>query len=183
MHVREGCFLIASPTLRDPNFARTVVLLCEHGGKGSMGLVVNRPTEHSVAEALSGMPERATQRLFWGGPVQQHLVLVLHRHGIDTPEGKELVDGMALGNDSDALVQILETAPEPMARVRVFSGYAGWGAGQLDVEMEEHSWIVRPGAARLVFETEPEVMWTEALRELGPRFAHLTTIPLDPRVN
>jgi len=183
MQVRAGCFLIASPTLRDPNFARSVVLLCEHGDKGSMGVVVNRPTEHSVAEAITGMPVRATQRLFWGGPVQQHVVLVLHRHSIDTPEGREVVDGMSLGGDSEALVQILESDPEPHTRVRVFSGYAGWGAGQLDAEMEERSWIVHPGSARLVFDVEPDSIWSAALREMGPRYAHWTSIPLDPRVN
>lgn len=183
MRLREGCFLIASPTLRDPNFARTVVLLCEHGEHGSLGLVVNRPTEHSVSDAISGVPENATQPLFWGGPVQQHVVLVLHRHRFDAPDGEEIADGMALGGDSDVLMQILESTPNAASQVRVFSGYAGWGSGQLEAEMEEHSWIVRPGTARLVFDVDPESVWSESLIELGPRYAHLTTMPLDPRVN
>ncbi len=181
--IRAGCLLIASPTLRDPNFARTVVLLCEHGDQGSMGLVVNRPTRHSVAEAIPGMPARATQCLYWGGPVQQQLVLVLHRRALEAPGGQEIGDGMALGTDADALAQILTSAQNPEEHVRVFSGYAGWGAGQLEAEMAERSWIVGPGLARLVLAAETETLWAEALEQLGPRYAYLRNVPLDPRVN
>jgi putative transcriptional regulator len=181
--VRAGCFLIANPTLRDPNFSRTVVLLCEHNDQGSMGLIINRPTEHTVAGAISGMPERATQLLYWGGPVQQRLVLVLHRHKIDVPEAREIVDGMALGSDSEALIHLLETAAHPDERVRIFSGYAGWAAGQLESELQEKSWIVAPGRAELVFGVEAERIWAEALQALGPRFRYLTSLPSDPRVN
>ncbi|MFQ5600420.1 MAG: YqgE/AlgH family protein [Candidatus Krumholzibacteriia bacterium] len=181
--IRAGCFLIANPTLRDPNFSRTVVLLCEHGEQGSMGLVVNRPTEHTLAEALTGMPPGASQRLYWGGPVQQRMVLALHRDMLDTPGSKEIVDGMALGSDSEKLIHVLETADDPSRRVRVFSGYAGWGAGQLEGEMREHSWLVCPGNAGLVFSREPQAVWAQALRSMGPRYSYLATIPPDPRVN
>ncbi|UCE01246.1 MAG: YqgE/AlgH family protein [Candidatus Latescibacterota bacterium] len=180
--VRPGCLLIASPTLRDPNFSRTVVLLCEHGDEGSMGLVINRPTEHTLAEAISEMPPRATQRLYWGGPVQQQLVLVLHRSSLDAPGSTEIVDGMALGSDSEALYEVLD-AHDADGRVRVFCGYAGWSAGQLDAEMEVRSWIVGPGRAKLVFGVDAEQIWHEALRALGPRYAWLATMPADPRVN
>jgi putative transcriptional regulator len=178
-----GCFLIASPTLRDPNFSRTVVLLCEHGEDGSMGLVINRPTEHSLIDAISEMPSSATQRLYWGGPVQQQLVLVLHRSTLDAPGSKEIVDGMALGADSEALYHVLESAETPEKQVRVFSGYAGWDSGQLEAEMEVRSWIVCPGRSQLVFGVEAEEVWLDALRELGPRYAWLATMPSDPRVN
>lgn len=148
-----------------------------------MGLVVNRPTRHSVAEAIPDMPERATMCLFWGGPVQQQVVLVLHRRALEAPGGREVSDGMALGTDADALAQILASAQSPAEHVRVFSGYAGWGAGQLQAEMEERSWIVAPGQASLVFAADAESMWAEALQQLGPRYAHLANVPLDPRVN
>lgn len=183
VQVREGCLLIANPTLRDPNFSRTVVLLCEHGDEGSMGLVVNRPTAHRVAEAIAGMPECATQTLFWGGPVQQQLVLVLHRYALEAPGGREITDGMALGNDLDALVQVLESSPDPASRVRIFSGYAGWAAGQLEAEMGVHSWIVSRAQAPLLFSVDPESLWSEALRQLGPGYEYMTTMPIDPRVN
>lgn len=181
--VRSGCFLIASPTLRDPNFSRTVVLLCEHGDDGSMGLVVNRPTEHSLVDAISEMPSSATQRLYWGGPVQQQLVLVLHRNTFDAPGSMEIVDGMALGTDSDALHHVLESAEDPAQQVRVFSGYAGWASGQLAAEMELRSWIIAPARSELVFGPDPATIWMEALRGLGPRYAWLATMPSDPRVN
>jgi len=181
--IRSGCFLIANPTLRDPNFSRTVVLLCEHNDAGSMGLVINRPTEHTVAAAIPGMPDRATQPLFWGGPVQQKLVIVLHRSQLDAPGSKGIVDGMSLGADREVLVQLFEHAANPARQVRVFSGYAGWGAGQLEAEMRERSWIVAAASAQLVFGVAPDKIWTAALMTLGPRYEYLTRLPPDPRVN
>ena len=181
--IRAGCFLIANPTLRDPNFSRTVVLLCEHNDEGSMGLVINRPTEHTIAAAITGMPQRATQPLFWGGPVQQRMVLVLHRSQLDAPGSKVIVDGMALGADREVLVHLFGHSEDPARHVRVFSGYAGWAAGQLEAEMREHSWIVCPARAQLVFGLEPDTIWAEALLALGPQYVYLTTIPPDPRVN
>jgi putative transcriptional regulator len=181
--LQAGRFLIANPTLRDPNFSRTVVLLCEHGDEGSMGVIINRPTEHTLTEAITGVPEKATQRLYWGGPVQQRMVLVLHRHADDAPGTAPVSGGMALGTDHKALIRLLESLPDPARHVRVYSGYAGWAAGQLDAEMQQRSWIVASADPSLVFDVEPDKVWRRALQQLGPRYAHLTTMPADPRVN
>ena len=181
--MHAGRLLVANPTLRDPNFSRTVVLLCEHGDDGSMGVIVNRPTEHTLTEAITGMPQDATQRLYWGGPVQQQMVLALHRDAHDAPNTAPVADGMALGTDHDALIHLLQTLPDPERHIRVYSGYAGWAAGQLEAEMQQHSWIVSKADAGLVFDVEPDQVWERALVQLGPRFAYLATMPADPRVN
>jgi len=181
--VHAGCLLVANPTLRDPNFSRTVVLLCEHGDEGSMGVIVNRPTEHTLSEAITGMPEDASQRLYWGGPVQPHLVLALHRDARDAPNTAPVAAGMALGTDHEALIHLLMTLPDPAHHVRVYSGYAGWAEGQLEAEMRQRSWIVSKADAGLVFDIEPDQVWERALASLGPRFAYLATMPSDPRVN
>jgi putative transcriptional regulator len=89
---------------------------------------------------------------------------------------------MALGGDQEQLVELLRDSRGP-ERARVFSGYAGWGAGQLEREMAAHSWILCPARARFVFEVEVDELWAVVLRSLGPRYAHLATMPLDPRVN
>jgi len=148
-----------------------------------MGLIVNRPTEHKLVDAITEMPKRATQNLYWGGPVQQRMVLVLHRHAEDAPDTTPVTRGMALGTSHDALKHLLETLPQPEKRLRVYSGYAGWAAGQLHNEMEQHSWILSPADPKLVFDVEPNAVWGRALAQLGPRYAHLTTMPADPRVN
>lgn len=182
-HVRRGCFLIANPSLRDPNFCRTVVLLCEHGEEGSMGLVINRPTEYSLEEALSGLDLGTDQRLWWGGPVQNQVALVLHRDVAGASGAREVVGGIGLVADTDSLQLLLRDSSPLERQVRVFSGYAGWGSGQLLDEMREGSWFVAPVRADLVFDFEPENVWAEALKLLGARYEFLATMPLDPRVN
>lgn len=179
--VGSGTFLIASPTLRDVNFSRTVVLLCEHDDdEGSMGLVVNRPTEVSLDETVEGLEDAGPQPLFFGGPVQREIVVVLHRDA-EVPGAHPVCDGMALGGEAEPILDLLRGPAR--ARVRVFSGYSGWGAGQLQDELEMGSWIVCPARAHFVFESTPESMWADVLRSLGPRYELLTHVPLDPRVN
>ncbi len=183
--IEGGTLLIASPTLRDQNFVRTVVLLCEHSEKGSMGLVVNRPSETRVADALRGVttlppPEEI---LFSGGPVQAEILLVLHKVERAINGAQPVADGMALGGDMQVLVDLLAAKRSPEDRVRVYAGYAGWGAGQLAMEMATGSWFTRPATAHFVFDVEPTAMWAEAVRSLGSEYAHLITMPPDPRVN
>jgi putative transcriptional regulator len=179
--VEPGTFLIASPILRDPNFARTVVLLCEHDDEeGSMGLVINRRTEVTLDRAVDGVAEKPEQHLWYGGPVQRDVVLVLHREQ-DVEGARRVVDGMSLGGEPDRILEMLR-GPR-CGDVRVFSGYSGWGAGQLRDELESGSWIVSPALARIIFETDADAIWTTVLRSLGPRYAYLAGLPLDPRVN
>jgi putative transcriptional regulator len=179
--IESGSFLIATPTLRDPNFARSIVLLCEHDvDEGSMGLVVNRPSDMTLAETLHRIGPHPRQSLWIGGPVQRDIVLVLHRDA--TVRGaRQVCDGMGLGGEEDDIVELVRS-PGP-SRVRVFSGYAGWGRGQLAEEFKTGSWISCPASAQFVFDTPPDEMWERVLRSLGPQYAYLTQVPLDPRVN
>jgi len=178
--VGAGSFLIASPTLRDPNFARTVVLLCEHGDTGSMGIVINRPSEVTLSDAIQGLEDAPTAHLFVGGPMQSHAVLVLHR-GAAVPEARAVADDIAIGGDETDLLALMR-APRNAA-VRVYNGYAGWGAGQLDGELAEGSWLACAAHAPLIFDLDPSDVWSAAVRALGPKFAYLLDLPLDPRVN
>ena len=182
MHVPvPGSFLVASPILQDPNFRRSVVLLCEHDdAQGSMGVVVNRPSELTLDETLLSAGEIAPQALWIGGPVQPDAVVVLHRDS-GVPGSKALVDGMALGGDELAIVDLLRGPHH--TDVRVFSGYAGWGAGQLAAELQERSWVACPASAHLVFDVPADALWATVLRSLGPAFAYLAQLPLDLRVN
>src|SRR6186997_2549432 len=132
----RGSLLIAAPTLLDPNFRRTVVFLAEHGDEGAMGLVLNRPTDTLVAEALPDLAELAgaDQSVFLGGPVSLESVLVVAE--LEDPD-----DASELLFESVGFVQDAEAAAR---RGRVFVGYAGWSAGQLESELEEESWFVVP---------------------------------------
>lgn len=145
-----------------------------------MGIVVNRPSDLHLDETLQIAGDVPPQPLWIGGPVQRDAVVVLHRD-CTVPGSKDLVDGMGLGGEEAAIVDLLRG---PQHRdVRVFSGYAGWGAGQLAAELEERAWLVVPARAHLVFDVPAESLWATVLRSLGPGFAYLAQLPLDPRVN
>jgi len=175
--------LIAAPSLRDPNFARTVVLLCDHGPSGSLGLVINRPSELKIAEALADVPG-ATERpetLWRGGPVQTSSVFILH----DRPAlgGHQVVEHLAFGADLDLLKRLLNDADTAGARFRLYAGYAGWGAGQLEFELSQESWIVKSADEPTVFSTAGEDAWAEILRSMGGRYALMAQTPPDPTLN
>jgi putative transcriptional regulator len=163
--------LLSMPQLQDPNFARTVVLLCEHAPDGAFGLVLNRPTDVAASEAVRLEPPVAygnSLRLWIGGPVEpQRGWIVIDREAGD-PEGgdsRRIVEGVYLSSSPVVLRRVLESTPTP--RARVLAGYAGWGPGQLDEELAESSWLIGEVQPDLIFDVDPSQMWEIAIRRLG----------------
>jgi putative transcriptional regulator len=155
------------PQLQDPNFARTVVLLCEHAPEGAFGLVLNRPTEVSAAEAVRLEPPILGVnglRLWIGGPVEPERgwIVIDREPGLEV---RQIVDGVYLSSSPLVLRRVLESTPEP--RARVLAGYAGWGPGQLDEELAESSWLIADVQPDLIFDVDPSLMWETAIRRLG----------------
>jgi len=178
----RGALLVAAPTLLDPNFQRTVVLVTEHTDEGAMGLVLNRPTETTVAEAapelesLTGPLERVHQ----GGPVQPRAVVVLAEFA-DPGSAAHVVVGDIGFVRADA---DLERAGGDTRRGRVYAGYAGWGQGQLESELADEGWIVvtDPLPSEL-FSPEPDGLWQDVLERQGGHLALIARMPLDPSLN
>lgn len=180
----KGIFLVAAPSLRDPNFRQAVVLLCEHGPEGALGVVVNRPTAMLVSEALPQVPvlEGQHHRLFSGGPVQPNNVMILYRLSQEPINQHHVFDGVYLGGDMGTLEQVL-TRPERADSFRAFMGYSGWGPGQLENEMKTGSWITLPADPTVVFEKEPTRIWPDILWSLGEPYSLYADMPLDPNLN
>lgn len=177
----RGQLLVAAPSLLDPNFHRTVVLVGEHGDEGAMGVVLNRPSEITVGEAAPPLTDLADPGalIHVGGPVQQQAIVVLGE--FDEPERA----GVLVFGTVGFLPGEIEDAAElgELTRVRVFAGYAGWGPGQLEDELEELSWIVEPALPDDVFTTEPEDLWSAVLRRKGGHYALVARMPPDPSLN
>ena len=177
----RGRLLIASPALLDPNFRRSVVLVAEHNDEGALGLVLSRPTSIPVSEAAPALVPlvQGDDLIFWGGPVQPEAVTVLAE--LDDPSAAALlVDGdvgfLPAGADPGEIA-------DAARRKRVYAGYAGWSAGQLEEELEEEAWIVSPPGDGELFSDEPAGLWASVLRRMGGQYALLATMPLDPSVN
>jgi putative transcriptional regulator len=161
--------LLSMPQLVDPNFARTVVLLCDHAAEGAFGLVVNRPSELSAAEAVAFEPPLDGPndlRLHIGGPVDPERGWILTATLPDGVESREVGAGLHLSASPTFLRRVLTSKPLPK-RTQVFAGYAGWGPGQLDTEIAESAWLIMPVELDLIFEIPPEAAWEMAIRRLG----------------
>jgi putative transcriptional regulator len=177
----RGKFLIASPALVDPNFARAVVLIAEHTDDGAMGLILNRATGAVVDEAveeLAGVVEPG-EPVFVGGPVQEQSVMVLAEFD-DPGQAAALVIEDVGFLPADAELAELSGRTR---RARVFAGHAGWGPGQLDAELDEGSWIVTDPRVDDVFSDEPDELWGQVLERKGGPYAVLAKMPADPSLN
>lgn len=156
------------PQLTDPNFARTVVLLCEHGPDGALGLVVNRTAEVHAAEAVEFEPPIDTPNdvpLHLGGPVEPERGWILTAHKPEV-EHKDLGGGLYLAASPSLLRETLESTSLPR-RTMVLAGYAGWSAGQLDAELSDSAWLIAPLELDLIFEIPPAASWEMAIRRMG----------------
>jgi putative transcriptional regulator len=183
--VTSGTLLLASPLLRDPNFDHTVVLMCEHEEGGSWGLVLNRRTPLTFGDLLDGLPFPAGSAgpVHWGGPCETSRMQVLHRLRDDSSGVSEILPGVRLGLEPDRFRAVVAEERLPGEALHAYVGHAGWGAGQLEAELEVRSWIVCSADPQLVFDTEPDAMWETALRSLGPEYARLVNVPIDVRLN
>jgi putative transcriptional regulator len=166
--------LLSMPQLNDPNFGRTVVLLCEFAEEGAFGLVLNRPTEFPAAEVVQLVPPvvPANDLPLWiGGPVEPERGWILLSEKKERDEAREIVPGLFLSASPDVLRRVLESAMPPPARV--MAGYAGWGPGQLDQELSESSWLLADVDAEFLFNTPPAELWEAAIRRIGADPAQL----------
>jgi putative transcriptional regulator len=177
----SGQLLVAGPGLFDPNFRRTVVLVGEHGEEGAMGVVLNRPTRVTVDEAVPALSELvgSAELIHVGGPVQPDAIVVLGEFEEPDRAGAIVFGsiGFLPGEIDDA------ESIGPLRRARVFAGYAGWGPGQLESELEESSWIVEPPVADDVFGDDADELWSTVLRRKGGPFSVLASMPVDPAAN
>jgi putative transcriptional regulator len=176
----RGHLLIASPALLDPNFRRTVVLVTEHTEDGAAGLVLNRPSLVEVGAAVPQLEELvdADEQVWVGGPVQPEAVLVLGEF-LD-PDDAAVPLFESLGFPS--LDEPEEIVPATTRR-RVFAGYAGWSAGQLEEEVANEDWILEPALADDAFTEEPDELWRDILRRKGGIYELVARMPDDPSLN
>lgn len=179
---KAGVILVSEPYLPDPNFERTIILLTEHNEEGSIGFILNKPSDNKLGEVMEDL-DNYKGSIFIGGPVQQDTLHILHRHaGISN--SVELSDGIYWGGDFEEIASLIETSQIDQDQLRFFLGYSGWSPGQLEDELKEKSWIITDHVTQeLVFETSYDQMWRKALKNMGGRFSLYSNYPVDPRMN
>ena len=175
----QGRLLLAGADMFDPNFRQTVVLVALHDDDGAMGVILNRPAPVRVVEAIPDLKDvvDGDQRVFFGGPVQPNGALVLADLP-NVPSERLVLGSIGLITDMDDLRALPGTA-----RARVYAGYAGWGPGQLEAELEQSGWLVEDAAPDDLFSPEPERLWRTLLERKGGDFRLIATMPFDPSTN
>ena len=168
--LESGALLVASPSLDDLNFHQSVLLIIEHGMAGTVGVILNRPTEVLLSDVLPDLPilKQTTHRLFDGGPVGQTQLVLLFRLMGPYPDARLIFNEIYLG--TPRVLERLIVQPKPTETFRAFAGFAGWAPGQLEHEMREGAWGVLPKNSFDIFDKDPATLWPDAIRRLqAPR--------------
>ncbi len=182
MELSHGILLLSDPFLKDPNFARSVILLCEHNTEGSFGLMLNKKTRlvlEDIVEPASGLKIE----VYEGGPVQQNSLHFIHCRPNLIPESVEVAEGVYWGGDFDTVVDLLREKILSPGDIRFFVGYSGWGEGQLAEEYETKSWIIAEADPTIVFLPNENQIWKKSLNTLGGEYAQMGNYPTDPQLN
>ncbi|MFM2208140.1 MAG: hypothetical protein RL213_2115 [Bacteroidota bacterium] len=177
-----GRLLISEPFLMDTYFKRTVILLGEHGDDGTVGFILNKPTDMALNDALEDFPPFDVP-LYFGGPVQTDTIHFLHTIGHRLTGSKEIMPGIFWGGSLEMLKLLIETRQVNKDQIRFYAGYSGWEPHQLEDELRGRTWLISSGKTELAFSEKPEHLWGEVLRSMGSEYAVLANFPENPSLN
>lgn len=179
----QGSLLISEPFMLDPNFERSVVLLCEHNEDGTVGLVLNNKSHLLISDLVQDVSSNDFP-LYLGGPVESNVLFFLHRAYDKILSGTSVTDEIYWGGDFERIVELINNGDLRPDEIKFFLGYSGWSFGQLDNEIEQNSWAVHHNfSPTLTFVSEGEDLWKQALISLGPKYAHVAQFPKSPNLN
>jgi putative transcriptional regulator len=180
--INKGNILISEPYLGDPNFERSVVLVCEKNNEGTLGFVLNKPSLITFDTVMKNADD-FKEVLFIGGPVAQDSLHFIYRNRIKMEGSIEISQNLYWGGNFEELMQLIRNKKVKGEDFRFFLGYSGWGEGQLDQELEQNSWIVTNTTADEIFDVKAEELWREILKNMGGKYKMKSNYPIDPRLN
>lgn len=180
--LQPGTILIADPFLKDPNFLRSVIFLCNHTDDGSFGFVLSKKSEYVMGDLFDNL-EGCTFPVFYGGPVQQDTIHFLHRCPGLITGGEKITENIYWGGEFEEMMLLLKENKISEQDIRLFLGYSGWSKNQLEGELKEKSWLTTYGTGKLVFINDIKLIWAESLKQLGGKYEQLINYPLDPQLN
>jgi putative transcriptional regulator len=178
-----GNLLISEPFLSDPNFKRSVVLMAEHGEEGTLGFILNQPSQLLLKDLVPDLWE-ANYPIFIGGPVEIDTIHFIHRCYDKLNSGEEIANGIYWGGNFETLKILVNNNSIAKDEVKFFLGYSGWAEEQLAEEISANTWIVSNKYHQdIVFSHDEEELWRAVIINLGPKYAHLSNFPSDPSLN
>ncbi len=182
MEPGKGKILLSDPFLKDPNFARTSVLLCEYNNEGCIGFVVNKKLAFELGDLVE-QAEGIKLAVYEGGPVAPTSLHFIHQKGVLVKDSVALSNGIYWGGDFEQILGLIRNNQISADEIRFFVGYSGWSTGQLEEELAEKSWIVAEADPSLVFSDVADLIWKESLKKLGGEYAYMGNYPSNPQLN
>ncbi|MFY7964230.1 MAG: YqgE/AlgH family protein [Chitinophagaceae bacterium] len=180
--IESGVLLVSDPFLKDPNFLRSVILVCEHEAEGSLGFVLNKPYSRNLNQLIDGVDE-LHYPVFSGGPVQLDSLHFLHTKPRLIEGGLNIVNGIYWGGNFEQALELMKTKQITPRDIRFYIGYSGWSIGQLDAEVEEKSWLIHNAARQFVFHHNADMLWKDVVKDMGGDYKQLVNYPIDPQLN
>lgn len=180
--IKKGALLISEPFLNDPNFERTVILICEHNESGTFGFVLNKPTILKLSDIIEE-EYRLDSPVYIGGPVEQDTLHYIHILGDKLEGSTSVTNNVYWGGDFDQLKKEIDEGNVKDTDIRFFLGYSGWNPGQLQSEIDDKAWFITDADISDFFEMDPENLWREILRKMGGEYKVISNYPTDPRLN
>jgi putative transcriptional regulator len=174
----SGQLLVSEPFLADPNFRKTVVLLCEHEAQGSVGFIINRLLDVDTDEVIPGLLN-VNFPIYYGGPVEQNTLHFIHKAGLLIDESFPIGDDIFWGGNIDQINILLESGKATEQDFKFFIGYSGWGEGQLEAEIDHKAWWLTNLIKAEAFNENIEDIWPNTVRTMGNDFAYLADAPED----
>jgi putative transcriptional regulator len=178
----RGRILVSVPFLNDHFFGRSVVLLTEHNEEGSVGLILNKPLETKIHEAINDFPE-FDAHLYLGGPVDKQSLFYLHTLGDQIPESIEIIPGLFWGGSFDTIKLLIENKQIETDEIKFFVGYSGWSEKQLDRELSEKSWVVQKSSVKKIMLDQHEDYWKYYIKKADKSFSVWADFPVNPSLN
>jgi putative transcriptional regulator len=177
----KGKILISNSSIITDEFNKSVVFMIDHDSTGAFGLAVNKKSEFKITEIITGIPSIYSEvDLYWGGPVDKTFISILHDK-IDYHEpGLKVINGVYLSRSFELLTELLSSNN---SNFRIYQGYSGWSAGQLEQEFQRKSWVSHESKADFIFPNDPEKVWREALKSKGGIYKYFAEHTKDPLLN
>jgi putative transcriptional regulator len=180
--LEAGILLVSDPFLKDPNFLRAVILICDYNEEGSFGFVLNNQYDKNLNELIEDI-NHIHFPVFCGGPVQMETLHFLHTKPKLIDGGVEIIDGIYWGGNFKQVLHLIQTNQITPRDIRFYIGYSGWEAGQLEAEVEEKSWILHKSEKKFIFHLNTNMLWKDVLKDMGGDYKIMVNFPIDPQLN
>jgi putative transcriptional regulator len=180
--LNSGMLLVAEPFLKDPNFLRSVILICEHNQDGSFGFVLNKKVSYTLGDLVSDL-KGCNLPVYCGGPVQLDTVHFIHTVPNLIEGGCNIGNGIYWGGSFETVKKLVASNKLNAKNIKFFVGYSGWDSNQLQEELDEQTWLTLPANNTLAFNIGAKNIWSESLKQMGATFVPLANYPIDPTLN